>query len=171
MNGSAPPRAATFTRHVLPFALIPPLMILFAMRDHPQVYRLDPAATNWEWIGLVVFVAEVLSVNVVAAMLRLTAPRDRLPPSKEHVYLVAAEVSSPLWASAVVLAIPSLAALVAVHLIAHAVSLRTLYRAVRARLHVEGELEALHIAYMVYSVPAVLWVPLLLMIFVSLSPA
>lgn len=146
-------------------------MIVFAMRDHPQVYRLDPAATNWEWIALVVFVAEVVSVNVVAAMLRLTAPRDRLAPSREQAYVVAAEVSSPLWASAVVLAIPSLAALIAVHLIAHAVSLRTLYRAVRARLHVDGDLEALHITYMVYTVPAVLWVPLLLMIFVSLSPA
>ena len=166
-----PSRRATFARVVLPFALIPPLMIVFAMRDHPQVYRLDPAATNWEWIALLVFVAEIASVSLIAGMLRLTAPPGRRPPPAQN-YLIAARAASPLWASAIVLAIPSLAVLVAVHLLAHAVSLRALYRDVGEQLQAAaGDLEALHVTYMVYSVAVVFWIPLLVMIFVSLSPA
>jgi len=168
---STPSRTATLVRTVLPFAAIPPLMIMFAMRDHPEVYRLDPLSANWEWIALLVFVAELATVTLVAAMLRLTAPAPESRPSPAQAYLLAARTASPLWASAIVLAIPSLAALVAAHLLAHAVALRSLHRDIRHHLKIADDLETLHVAYMVYSVAVVLWIPLLLMIFVSLSPA
>ena len=168
---STPSRGSIFGRMVLPFALVPPVMIVLAMRDHPEVYRLDPLSANWEWIALVVFVAEIVSVSVVAGMLRLTAPADRLPPTPDRAYLIAARAAAPLWASSVVLAVPSLAALVAVHLLAHVVALRTLYRDIRAELGPDADIEALHITYMAYSVPAVLWIPLLVMAFVSLGQA
>ena len=171
MRLAIPSRRATFARHVLPFALIPPVMIVFAMRDHPEVYRLDPLAANWEWIALLVFVAELASVAVVAAMLRLTPPASAPRPTPDQAYRLAARTAAPLWASAIVLALPSLAALVATHLVAHAVSLRTLYRGVRTDLRVDGEIEALHVTYMTYSVPVVLWIPILVMIFVSIRNA
>lgn len=166
-----PTRAGVFGRMVLPFALVPPVMIIFAMRDHAAVYRLDPAATNWEWIALLVFAAEVLSVGLIAGMLRLTAPADRLRPTPGQAWTIAARAAAPLWASAIVLAVPSLAALVAAHLLAHAVALRTLHHDVRAGLPPDADVQALHITYMAYSVPVVLWVPVFLMIFVSLTPA
>lgn len=171
MTPSTPSRTATLVRTVLPFAAIPPLMIMFAMRDHPEVYRLDPESANWEWIALLVFVAELATVTLVAAMLRLTAPARESRPSPAQAYLLAARTASPLWASAIVLAVPSLAALVAAHLLAHFVALRSLHRDIRNHLRIADDLETLHVAYMVYSVAVVLWIPLLLMIFVSLSPA
>ncbi|WP_332673871.1 hypothetical protein [Aromatoleum sp.] len=171
MAPSTPTRTATFVRTVLPFAAIPPLMIVFAMRDHPEVYRLDPLSANWEWIALLVFVAELATVTLVAAMLRLTAPSSQSRPSPAQAYVFAARTASPLWASAIVLAVPSLAALVAAHLLAHVVALRSLHRDIRDQLKIADDLETLHVAYMVYSVAVVLWIPLVLMIFVSLSPA
>lgn len=171
METSGPSRSATFGRVVLPFALIPPFMIVFAMRDHPEIYRMNPASANWEWIALLIFAAEIASVHLFAAMLRLTAPVDRQRPTHEQAYLIAARAASPLWGSAIVLAIPSLAALVAVHLLAHFVALRTLYRDIRMELQIRGDLEALHVTYMVYSVAVVLWIPLLVMIFVSVAQA
>lgn len=167
---SAPTPSSVFRRAVLPAALVPPLMILFAMRDHPLAYRVQPDAANWEWIALVVFVAELAAVALQAAMIRLTAPAGELPPSRARALTIAARSAAPLWASAVVLAVPSLAALIVVHLLAHAVALRTLYGDIRDELQMGTGLQALHRTYMVYSVPVVLWVPLLLMIFVALSP-
>lgn len=171
MEISGPSRGATFGRVVLPFALIPPFMIVFAMRDHPEIYRMNPASTNWEWIALLIFAAEIASVHLFAAMLRLTTPVERQRPTHEQAYLIAARAASPLWGSAIVLAIPSLAALIVVHLLAHFVALRTLYRDIRMELQIRGDLEALHVAYMVYSVAVVLWIPLMVMIFVSVAQA
>lgn len=166
-----PTRSGVFGRMVLPFAVVPPVMIPLAMRDHAAVYRLDPAAANWEWIALLVFVAELVSVTVVAGMLRLTTPADAMRPTRARALAIAARAAAPLWASAVVLAVPSLGALVVAHLLAHAVALRRLYFDIRDDLRLGNEIQALHITYMAYSVAAVLWAPIFVMIFVSLSPA
>ena len=166
-----PTRSGVFGRMVLPFALVPPIMIPLAMRDHAAVYRLDPASTNWEWIALLVFVAEIVSVTIVAGMLRLTAPADTLRPTRARALAIAARAAAPLWASAVVLAVPSLGALVTAHLLAHAVALRTLYRDIRDELRLDNDIQALHVTYMAYSVAAVMWAPVFVLIFVSLSPA
>jgi hypothetical protein len=166
---TTPPRSATFGRVVLPFALIPPTMVVFAMRDHPAVYRLDPLSANWEWLALLLFCAELASVSIIAGMLRLTAPAGAARASPACAYLLAARVATPLWASAVVLAVPSLAAFIAAHLLAHFAALRTLYRGIRELPAGVGDLEALHLTYMIYSVPSVLWIPLFVMIFVSVT--
>ena len=168
MNAPKPSRTVTFTRVVLPFALIPPLMIVFAMRSHPEAYRLSAASANWEWIASMIFVAELVSVEIVAGMLRLTTPAGGTDLTPEQAYALAAHAASPLWSSAVVLAIPSLAALVVVQVLAHLVSVRALYRQLRVQLRIDADIEALHITYMAYSVPLVLWIPFLAMIFVSI---
>ncbi|HJV27563.1 MAG TPA: hypothetical protein VJ673_17875 [Aromatoleum sp.] len=169
MDSSTPTRAGVLGRMVLPFALVPPIMIMLAMRDHAEAYRLNPAAANWEWIALVVFAAEIASVGLVAGMLRLTTPSDRLPPATGRAWMLAARAASPLWASAIVLAVPSLAALIVAHLLAHAVALRTLYRDIRNEWQLGPGVQALHLTYIVYSIPVVLWIPIFVMIFVSLS--
>lgn len=166
-----PNRSSVFSRMVLPFALVPPLMIQFAMRDHAAAYRLDAASANWEWIALLVFAAELVSVTVVAGMLRLTTPADAMRPSRPRALAIAARAAAPLWASAVVLAVPSLGALVVTHLLAHAVALRRLYLDIRDEFRLGNEVQALHLTYMVYSVPVVLWAPIFVMIFVSLRLA
>lgn len=171
MSPSPPPVRATFWRVVAPLALIPPTMIVYAMRDHPAVYRLDPQSANWEWLALLVFAVELASVRVVAGMLRLTVASGTVRVSPELAYQLAARLATPLWSSAVVLAVPSLAAFLAAHLLAHAAALRTLYRGVRELRADGGDVEALHLTYIVYSVPVVLWAPVLVMIFVSLSQA
>ncbi|NMG31489.1 hypothetical protein [Aromatoleum evansii] len=167
MNPST--RSGVFGRMVLPFALVPPVMIPLAMRDHAAIYRLDPAATNWEWVALLVFLAELASVTVVAGMLRLTTPADALRPTRARALTIAARAAAPLWASAVVLAVPSLGALIVAHLLAHAVALRRLYRDIREELRLDNDIQALHITYMAYSVAAILWAPVFVLIFVSLS--
>lgn len=153
---------------VLPFALIPPLMILLAAHNHPQIFGAAPGALPWEWIAVIVLAAELASVYLVSRILHAAAPEGEAKPSRDQAYLIAAVAAVPLWTSAVVLMLPSLVALVSAHLLGHAAATRVLYRALRGAFITGSEVEAMHLVYMAYSAALVLWVLLLALFLGSL---
>lgn len=155
-------------RVVLPFGLVPPAMLLFAMHDHASAYGVEDLVVSWDLIALLMFAAELATVWLLAQLLRHMAPLGRTP-TRELAWLAAALSAAPLWASSVVLMLPSLGALAVSHLLGHVASAVALYRTVRTVLRVDCEVEALHLALMVYGAVLALWVLLIGLLALSLA--
>ncbi|QID16628.1 hypothetical protein G3580_02680 [Nitrogeniibacter mangrovi] len=153
-----PSLGRTWGRLVMPFAAIAPLMLLFASHTHPQAFGLAPEAHNWEWVAVLLWLAECATVWLMGTMLHVMVPESPARPSREQAFLLAALAAAPLWASAMVLAVPSVAALLVGQLLGQAACLRMLVRGLRALRPGAEALEAVHLAVMVHSAVLVLWV-------------
>lgn len=153
---------------VLPFGLVPPAMLLFAVHEHASAYGIEDLAVSWDLIALLMFAAELATVWLLARLLCLMAPAGRTP-TVEQAWLAAALSAAPLWASSVVLMLPSLGALAVTHLLGHVASAVALYRTVRTVLRVDCEVEAMHLALMVYGAVLALWVLLIALLALSLA--
>lgn len=153
---------------VLPFGLVPPAMLLFAVHDHASAYGIGNLVVRWDLVALLMFAAELATVWLLAKLLRHMAPVERTP-TRELAWLAASLSAAPLWASSVVLMLPSLGVLAVSHLLGHAASMVALYRTVRTVLRVDCELEAMHLALMVYGAVMALWVLLVGLLALSLA--
>ena len=158
----------TLLRVVLPFAGVPPLMMLYAVRVHPQVFGLAADGRQWEWLAVALLLAECATVWLMGLMLHVVPAEDRARPSREQAFLLAALAAAPLWGSAVILLVPSIAAVLVGFVLGQAASVRMLCLGLQALRPAADELEGMHLAIMTQSTALVVWVLLFGLFLISM---
>jgi hypothetical protein len=97
-----------FLLYVMPLALIPPLMILYAVRAYGE-HLLGGIGIGQAWkIATFFYACELVAVPVMAVVIRRLGEVVGARPEYHDVFAYAAVVPTPLWLSSLVLFVPSL---------------------------------------------------------------
>jgi len=97
--------------HVIPFALIPPLMIYFSGKHHGDaifdLIHLVPS-NKLIIVSIAFFLVQLVVVPVMASIVRQLAEVAEIHPSYRQAFILAAVAPTPLWMAPVFLVIPDL---------------------------------------------------------------
>lgn len=149
----------TFFSIVLPFSLVPLIMLLYAGATHGD--RLAPASTLLEWqiTAGVFFVAELVSVPLMAWLLReiLAVPAKRY----SDCFVLAAYAAVPLWLSSLGLLSSSLLVVAMAALIGLALAFSTLFHGLPVLFDRDEDIDAQYPAYLVIAAGLFGWVLLI----------
>jgi hypothetical protein len=100
-----------YMMHVIPFALIPPLMIYFAGAKHGDalfnLIHLLPA-NKLIIVVIVFFLVQLVAVPVMASIIRQLAEVAEIHPSYKQAFILAAVAPTPLWLTSIFLFIPNI---------------------------------------------------------------
>lgn len=93
--------------HVIPFSVIPPLMVYFAGSKYGG--QLLPALpeSNLLLVGAILFLVQLVVVPVMAMIVRQLAEVAEIKPSYKEAFILAAVAPTPLWLAPVFLLVPS----------------------------------------------------------------
>lgn len=86
-----------FFQLVLPFSLVPALMLVYAGYEHGDVLAPGSTLTQWGIAAGVFLVAELLTVPLMARLLQVML--GRMAPSFDACFALAAYAAVPLWLS------------------------------------------------------------------------
>lgn len=94
--------------HVMPFSLIPALMVYFSGSQYGG--SLLPALSNSKLflVAIIIFVVQIVAVPVMGAIIRQLAEVAEIQPSYHDAFTLAAVAPTPLWMAPVFLFIPSI---------------------------------------------------------------
>jgi len=103
-----------FLLHVVPLACIPPLMIVYAGKSDDALLLVDMLpASKLMFVGTIFFLVQLISVPVMALIIRQLGEVAEISPSYESAFILAAVAPTPLWLSAVSLFVPNFLVLIA----------------------------------------------------------
>ncbi len=145
---------------VLPFSLIPPLMLEYAGRHVGAVMFPHVSSQAWSIAALLFLLAELATVPLMAWAIKSVAGSKGIDSSQYDAFLLAAVAPVPLWLSALVLFANQFALIVAMVLLGVAGSVVLIFRGVKSILKVEEGLVAFDIAYTVTALGLIAWVVL-----------
>ncbi len=95
---------------VLPMSLLPPVLLYYAGTHYGDDFVMGFADREWRFITTILFLAELLTFFVMGWLIHAVVNGTReLAIGYHDAYLLAALAPLPLWSSAIVLLIPSLA--------------------------------------------------------------
>lgn len=98
-----------FALFVVPMSLVPPAMLVYAVNAHGGAIMAGNISVDQAWmLAGVFFVAELIMVPVVAAVIQQLGAVVDARPAYHDAFAFAAIVPTPLWLSSLVLFIPSL---------------------------------------------------------------
>jgi len=110
---SGPSIPRLFLMHVVPLACVPTLMIVYAGRSADNFLLIDMLSTQkLMYVGTVFFLVQLISVPVMASIIRQLGEVAEINPSYRSAFILASVAPTPLWLSAVSLFIPSFLALI-----------------------------------------------------------
>lgn len=153
---------------VLPFSLVPPLMLEYAGRHIGAVLFPDTTAQAWSMAALVFLIAELITVPVMAWAIKSVANSKGIASDYRDAFMLAAVAPIPLWLSSLALFSGEIALIVAMALLGLAASVTLIIRGVASILKVEEGLVAFDIAYTVTALGLVAWA---LLVMLGLVPA
>jgi DMSO/TMAO reductase YedYZ heme-binding membrane subunit len=140
---------------VLPFSLIPAIMLLYAGYNHGQMLVPDTTVMQWQIAALVFLLAELISVPTMASLLRDVL--GEYPPFDEY-YALAAYAAIPLWLSSFGLLSSNLFLVVTIATIGLVASFLTLYHGLKAFFgRQEEEVAFQYLAYKVLAAGLIGW--------------
>lgn len=148
----------TFLLLVLPFSLLPPVMLVYAGNHHAAQYLMDATPARWEITALVFFLAELMTVPLMAWVLKSIASVHNVAADFKDTFLLAAISALPMWLSAFGLGIPSLWFMIGLILLGLGCAANLLYQGSRRILNITDPIEAQSLAYQAFSVGGVVWV-------------
>lgn len=161
------------TRIVLPMALLPPAMYVYAERVHPgAVMPMSiPALSMTELLvtALVFYVAQVLMINYMAMVIQREAIARDHDPGYDGAYSLAAIAPVPLWLGSLALLVPSLVFNVLVGVAALLATIVLIRHGTRPLLRIPDEKKAHYIANVVTMVGLAAWIGLMLVSAMLLS--
>jgi len=162
--GQTPPSALRlFLLVVLPFSLIPPLMLEYAGHHLGAVMFPSTTAQAWSTTALVFLVAELATVPLMAWAIRSVANSKGLASDYHDAFTLAAIAAVPLWLSSLVLFSGEIVLILVMLTLGLAGSVALIFRGVASVLKVEDSLVAFDVAYTVTALGLVAWVVLVML--------
>src|SRR5512139_847496 len=159
-----PPSALRlFLLLVLPFSLVPPLMLEYAGHHLGAVLFPGTSAQAWSTTALVFLLAELATVPLMAWAIRAVANSKRIASDYRDAFTLAAIAAVPLWLSSLVLFSGEIVLILAVLALGVAGSVALIFRGVESVLKVEDSLVAFDVAYTVTALGLVAWVVLVML--------
>jgi hypothetical protein len=104
---SKPTIPRIFFFHVVPFSLIPPLMLFLAGGKYGGQFFPTMGSNKLLVIAIVLFLVELAAVPVMAILIRQLGELGEVHPSYRDSFLVAAVAPTPLWMAPIFLLVPS----------------------------------------------------------------
>ncbi|HMA11573.1 MAG TPA: YIP1 family protein [Steroidobacteraceae bacterium] len=159
-----PPSALRlFLLLVLPFSLVPPLMLEYAGHHLGAALFPGAPAQAWSTTALVFLLAELATVPLMAWAIRSVAHSKRIASDYRDAFTLAAIAAVPLWLSSLVLLSGEIVVILAVLALGVAGSVALIFRGVESVLKVEDSLVAFDVAYTVTALGLVAWVVLVML--------
>lgn len=142
----------------LMLSLLPPAMLLYAGTHHPEPFHMRGGQAHWEMMAWIFLGVELLTVPLMAWLIRMLAAERKIAVQYRDAFLLAAVTAVPLWVSSLGLAIPVLAPMAGVLVLGLLLAGATLYRGTSSILRMSEPIEAQALASQVFSAGALLWV-------------
>ncbi len=163
-----PSQSRLFFLLVVPFSLIPPLMLEYAARHIGAVLFPQASLQAWGIAALFFLLAELATVPLMAWAIRSVADSKGIDCDDHQAFTLAAIAPIPLWLSSVALLSDQIALIVAMIVLGLAGSVVLIFRGVSSILKVEEGLIAFDIAYVVTALGLIAWA---LLVMLGLVPA
>lgn len=145
---------------VLPFSLVPPLVLEYAGHHLGAVMLPGTAAQAWSTTALVFLVAELATVPLMAWAIRSVANSKGIASDYRDAFTLAAVAAVPLWLSSLVLFSGEIVLILAMLALGVAGSVALIFRGVESA---EDSLVAFDVAYTVTALGLVAWVVLVML--------
>ncbi|HEY8119171.1 MAG TPA: Yip1 family protein [Methylophilaceae bacterium] len=105
---SQPSLHRLYMLHVIPFSLLPPLMIYIAGNNHSEMFFDLLPGNKLIIVSVAFFLVELVAVPAMAIVVRQLAEVAEIHPSYKEAFTLAAVAPTPLWMAPVFLAVPSI---------------------------------------------------------------
>lgn len=145
---------------VLPFSLVPPLMLEYAGRHVGAAMFPAVPGQAWGIAALLFLLAELATVPLMAWAIKSVAGSKGIDSRYYDAFLLAAVAPIPLWLSALVLFFDQIALIIAMVLLGVGGSVVLIFRGVKSILKVDEGLLVFDIAYTVTALGLIAWVVL-----------
>lgn len=156
-----------FALYVIPMALIPPAMLLYAVSAYGE-QMLNGISMGHAWrIAILFYICELLAVPAMAAVIQRLGDVVDARPEYHDAFAFAAVVPTPLWLSPVALFVPSLALMGTAMAVALFVSGMLIYEGNYRVFRLNDEGKSKLLAGAVLGAGLVAWVALMGLAFVS----
>jgi hypothetical protein len=103
---SHPAVPSVFMLHVVPFSIIPPLMLYIAGGKYGGQFFPSLGSTKLLLVALIFFLIELVAVPVMAMLIRQLSELGEAHPNFRDAFVLAAVVPTPLWLAPVFLMLP-----------------------------------------------------------------
>jgi hypothetical protein len=97
-----------YLSHVIPFALIPPLMIYIAGRTHSELFFDLLPGNKLIIVSVAFFLVQLVVVPAMASIVRQLAEVAEIHPSYKDAFILAAVAPTPLWMASIFLIVPDI---------------------------------------------------------------
>jgi MFS family permease len=158
----------TFLLLSLPFALIPPLMLVLAGGQHGAAYLVDATPARWQAVAFIFLIAELLTVPLMGWVIGRIAASRGLVVRFEDAFRLAAICALPMWLSSLVLLIPQMWVVIAGIVGGLLVAADMLYHGSASILNISDRTQAQSLSYEVFSAGCLAWVFLCALVIVPL---
>lgn len=105
---SKPTMHRLFLLHVLPFSLIPPVMIYIVGQSHTILFFDLLPGSKLLLVSVILFFIQLVVVPVMASILRQLAEIADSHPSYREAFVLAAVAPTPLWMAPIFLFVPDI---------------------------------------------------------------
>lgn len=153
-----PTATATLLKLVLPAVLLPVAMILYAASRHGNYYAPGVPQSGWIAVAELFFVAQLVSVPLMALVIKSAASTRHLHCDLNRCFQLAATSAIPLWLSSLTLLVPNMlfnATCVVAGLLG---AFSLMFHGLPAMIGEEEGVESMGIAYTVLAAGATLWI-------------
>ncbi len=148
---------------VLPFSLIPPLMLEYAGHSYGTVMFPASVAHAWSIAALFFLFAELITVPLMAWAIKTVANSKGISSDYHDAFMLAAVAPVPLWLSSLALFSDQPGVVVGVVVLGVIASVVLIFRGVQRILKVKESLVAFDIANIVTSFGLIAWVSLVML--------
>jgi len=163
LSRTQPSALKLFFLLVVPFSLIPPLMLEYAGHHIGASLFPDVPGMAWSLAALSFLVAELLTVPLMAWTIKSVAGSKGIHSSDRDVFTLAAIAPVPLWLSSLVLYYDQVMLIMAGVTLGLAGSVILIFRGVPSILNIDEDVVALDIAYTVTALGLIAWVVLVML--------
>lgn len=111
---SKPSIPGIFFLHVVPFSLIPPLMLYVAGGKYGGHFFPTMSPTKLLLIALILFLVELAAVPIMGMLIRQLGELGEIHPSFKDSFIIAAVAPTPLWMAPIFLLVPNALVIVVV---------------------------------------------------------
>jgi energy-converting hydrogenase Eha subunit A len=108
LMASQPSMHRLFLLHVLPFAMIPPVMIYFVGKSHTILFFDLLPGSKLILVSIILFFVQLVAVPVMASIIRQLAEIADSHPTYRESFILAAVAPTPLWMAPVFLVVPDI---------------------------------------------------------------
>jgi len=130
-SGIKPEVSQILLCYVIPLALITPIMLSIVMRQHPEIFQDRLPGDRLYIVSFAVFVMQVVSVQVMAWIVKNLATMVDINPDFRDAFLVTAVAATPVMAVSLFYIVPSITFNLVMHGIAALIATGLIYLGIR----------------------------------------